>query len=202
MAIDSNILEAPFEQVEIFEEDSEDEVLDKLLTGFEVNSMHLVWVSVDDEFKSIFIDIENIPKIYNRKLSKIILMFDHLNFGKSYLATSPESGEKVNMISLERLLFLSKFLESTTPIDKKRKSYKTYLIKDLRNNLIKIGKSINPQAREKTLQSEMPKMQLIHVIDSNVESDLHKVYQAKRVRGEWFSLLENDIMEIINKYQK
>jgi hypothetical protein len=75
---------------------------------------------------------------------------------------------------------------------------KTYIMIDLTNGYYKIGKSDNPIKREKTLQSEKPMIELLHVIDKNVEAKLHKQYAGKRVRGEWFNLATDDIEEIIN----
>ncbi len=78
-----------------------------------------------------------------------------------------------------------------------------YLMKDLANGYYKIGISNNPEYREKTLQSEKPTIKLITSKDfSNrkialvFESSLHKSYENKRLRGEWFELNEREISEI------
>jgi hypothetical protein len=66
-----------------------------------------------------------------------------------------------------------------------------YLMKDKANGLYKIGKSIDPKHRERTLQSEKPS---IHMVFSAQERDdfneksLHRRYAEHRKRGEWFSL--------------
>ncbi len=70
---------------------------------------------------------------------------------------------------------------------------KTYLMKDFFRGVHKIGKSINPQVRERTLQSEVPTIELIHVIDEDIEKHLHEKFSAKRIRGEWFNLSNNDL---------
>jgi hypothetical protein len=61
-------------------------------------------------------------------------------------------------------------------------------MKDNTTGLYKIGKSKNPEYREKTLQSEKPTIKMIKVFESDIESDLHKEFADVRVRGEWFKL--------------
>lgn len=75
-----------------------------------------------------------------------------------------------------------------------------YLMRDDRNGYYKIGMSNNPNKREKTLQSEQPLITLIwqkafpsRKEASAEESRLHCVFQNQRIRGEWFSLTQNDI---------
>lgn len=75
---------------------------------------------------------------------------------------------------------------------------KIYLMVDTDTGFIKIGRSKNPKTREKTLQSEKPK---IHIICSwtapaFIEKELHNRYRLKRKRGEWFNLTLNDLDEI------
>lgn len=79
-----------------------------------------------------------------------------------------------------------------------------YLMKDLRNNSHKIGISSSPERRERTLQSEQPKTELIAAkkyinrkIALNIEKALHETYKHKRKRGEWFDLDNEDLKEII-----
>ena len=79
------------------------------------------------------------------------------------------------------------------PKNKITVSMKTYLMKDFFRGVHKIGKSINPQIRERTLQSEVPTIELVHVIDEDIEKHLHEKFSAKRIRGEWFNLSNNDL---------
>ncbi len=66
-----------------------------------------------------------------------------------------------------------------------------YLMKDKANGLYKIGKSINPSYRERTLQSEKPSIEMVFNApergDFN-ERSLHLKYAEVRKRGEWFIL--------------
>lgn len=81
-----------------------------------------------------------------------------------------------------------------------RRNY-VYLMKNKRNGLYKIGKSHNPKYREKTLHSQEPEIELIEKweVFSNVEKELHKMFEKKRQRGEWF-LLEHQDIELIKNF--
>lgn len=83
------------------------------------------------------------------------------------------------------------------------KTKKVYLILDSKNNLIKIGQSFNPKVRERTLQGESPKWDIITtwIAPAFVEKELHEKYKHKRIRGEWFKLIFNDLEEI-REYMK
>ena len=75
-----------------------------------------------------------------------------------------------------------------------------YIMQNKRNGYKKIGQSVNPKYREKTLQSEEPEIDLIwkHKVDNmdKYECLLHEKFSGKRLRGEWFDL-ENDDVEYI-----
>jgi len=78
-----------------------------------------------------------------------------------------------------------------------------YLMKDFANGFYKIGISNNPSYREKTLQSEKPTIELMtskqfsnRKVAVAFESSLHKTYENKRLRGEWFELTEKEVREI------
>jgi hypothetical protein len=68
------------------------------------------------------------------------------------------------------------------------KNCHTYIMKNRRNGLYKIGKSVNPKVRERTLQSEDPDIIMVKKWDYEIEKYLHKEYSDYRVRGEWFNL--------------
>jgi hypothetical protein len=64
--------------------------------------------------------------------------------------------------------------------------------------------SNNPEYRERTLQSEKPTIVKLcakefpnRAIAGAFESALHKTFESKRLRGEWFELDDNDITAII-----
>lgn len=75
-----------------------------------------------------------------------------------------------------------------------------YLMHDKRNGYHKIGMSNKPEVREKTLQSEVPAIEMVcskkypsRKIAKAIEAALHNVYAEQRVRGEWFNLSLLDI---------
>lgn len=79
-----------------------------------------------------------------------------------------------------------------------------YLMYDTSNGYFKIGISNDPEYRERTLQSEKPTIEKIcakefpnRIIASAIESALHKAYESKRLRGEWFALDASDVNAII-----
>lgn len=78
-----------------------------------------------------------------------------------------------------------------------------YLMKNYRNGYYKIGRSLNPEYRERTLQAEAPEIGLEFVsplTPSILEGKLHNFFKEKRIRGEWFSLSEKDV-EYIKSYK-
>ena len=77
-----------------------------------------------------------------------------------------------------------------------------YLMRDERTGLVKIGKSQNPQYREKTLQSDNPLIVLVHSWAGlpAEEKALHNEFAEKRVRGEWFQLSDEDIASIKDRF--
>lgn len=79
-----------------------------------------------------------------------------------------------------------------------------YLMVDTTNGYFKIGISNDPEYREHTLQSEKPTIEKLcakeypnRTIASAIESALHKAYESKRLRGEWFALDADDVNAII-----
>jgi hypothetical protein len=74
-----------------------------------------------------------------------------------------------------------------------------YLMEDPRNGAFKIGRSQTPGIRERTLQSEVPETLLRFSIpaEEKHEKELHALFQHRRIRGEWFGLTPNDLLEVI-----
>lgn len=84
------------------------------------------------------------------------------------------------------------------------KSCYVYLMQDEHNGYYKIGISNKPEYREHTLQSEKPSIVLLKAkefpkrpIAEAFESALHKTYEKQRLRGEWFKLSSEDVIDII-----
>lgn len=79
-----------------------------------------------------------------------------------------------------------------------------YLMYDTINFYHKIWISNNPWYRERTLQSEKPSIEMIankqfpsRELALAFEQALHRTYQTKRIRWEWFNLDDNDIFDLV-----
>ena len=70
-----------------------------------------------------------------------------------------------------------------------------YIMKDGHTGLHKIGRSINPSTRERTLQAQVPLLEMIWDCGAMLadEAILHGIFAHKRIRGEWFDLSSEDI---------
>lgn len=78
------------------------------------------------------------------------------------------------------------------------KSGFVYLMRNQRNGFTKIGFSVQPRYREKTLQAEEPEIELLESWSGTRATEwlLHTKFAAKRVRGEWFRLDDYDVIAI------
>lgn len=83
--------------------------------------------------------------------------------------------------------------------EKTKKIQFTYIMKDCNNGLYKIGKSIDPKYREKTLQSEKPSIKMVKQFNVDIEKQLHKEFKNNRVRGEWFNLSKIQVNHICTR---
>ena len=108
-------------------------------------------------------------------------------------------------------LVKSEIVEHKPLIEKAENNFKpsieachVYLMHDTTNDYYKIGISIKPEYREKTLQSDKPTIELIcskeypdRGIAKSIENALHNNYKVKHIRGEWFELNSSDVENII-----
>ena len=83
-----------------------------------------------------------------------------------------------------------------TELAKRNKIIKTYLLADKNTGFFKIGRSVDPFFREKTLQSDCPLIEMVCVTEHDIEKQLHDEYEGKRIRGEWFNLSDKDVSDI------
>ncbi len=80
----------------------------------------------------------------------------------------------------------------------KGKTTKVYVMIDKNTGYYKIGRSTNPNLREKTLQSEKPTIEMIFNKEAkhSDEKKLHEMFKGNRIRGEWFDLNGSDLLKI------
>jgi hypothetical protein len=106
------------------------------------------------------------------------------------------------MRTSEDFINFKKIIKGNDIIEKPviHKESQTYLMKNRRNGLYKIGKSTTPAYRERTLQAEEPEIEMVKVWDDNIEDTLHKKYKKHRVRGEWFKLTKPQVKYICTHY--
>lgn len=73
-----------------------------------------------------------------------------------------------------------------------------YLMKNMATGYYKIGRSNQPQLREKTLQAQEPDVRLVGRFEAQTgyERALHQRYASKRLRGEWFALDYGDLFDL------
>jgi len=147
-------------------------------------------VSSDWAFYQLRPSISGIEKSHKIKWSQIPDLF------QQHFSEEPEWEDVLSFISSE---------EQNIEVKGRLENEEcfVYLMKDLRNNSHKIGISVNPQIRERTLQSEQPRTELLAVkkyvnrkIALAIEKALHDIYSHKRKRGEWFDLDSEDIKEL------
>lgn len=90
------------------------------------------------------------------------------------------------------------------PFETENRDNWIYLMFNPRNSQTKIGHSIRPDTRERTLQAEDPNIEILAawIAPRRTEKELHKKFASKRTRGEWFDLSINDIVEIHKSMEK
>jgi len=90
----------------------------------------------------------------------------------------------------------AKYISSLQKKPKSKQLKSLYLMKDKRaSGFYKIGVSQSPKAREKTLQSEKPSIQMVGNWESlgRYERKWHKFFDNQRKRGEWFKLSNSQV---------
>jgi len=118
-----------------------------------------------------------------------------------------ERGRQIRQyfIEIEKICRTNHFIDyinrmSFIPYLKKTYWFKTYLLRDNKTGMVKIGRATNVGKRLKQIKKINPSTELILVLNKNVELKLHHEYEHKREIGEWFNLTENDIINIKIKH--
>jgi len=112
------------------------------------------------------------------------------------MATSLKGIKKIKLFN--KIDFYRDFFSNNYVINQSVGKEYVYLMLNNDTSLIKIGYSKTPNYRERTLHSQEPSIHLIACWETEKikEKELHKKYNAKKIRGEWFRLTLSDLKEI------
>ncbi len=154
------------------------------------------WIKVTDS-KSLYVEKGRYGGSYaTKEVTANFLMFLNDNYKVEIIRRA--------LLGSDSFKLLFDFYTIATPT-KKIKNCSVYLMKNQRNGHHKIGLSDNPCYREKTLQSQEPEVDLVICkeyesleIAYKIEKELHNKYDDLRLRGEWFDLSIEMVIEIIN----
>ena len=110
----------------------------------------------------------------------------------SYLSESFSIlSENLGNIDTGLIMITSPVIDS---LNNKSCTPKTYIVYNPKSDQIKIGKSISPQHRIRTLETQAgSEFDVLAIIDSNREFELHKKFQKYRTVGEWFNDEDGEI---------
>jgi hypothetical protein len=99
---------------------------------------------------------------------------------------------------IDKVKFLREYFGNRHSLHLMENQNHIYLMLNKRSGLIKIGRSINPRFREKTLQGEEPEIFILSIwaAPREIERELHNKFRDKKKRGEWFKLKSRDMKEI------
>lgn len=142
---------------------------------------------------------DDIINSYRKSLDHIVVIYDgrRSDFEFVFARTAFVTGR------LNQLMQDETERESASDLELLRRSKFDcfiYVMEDLRNKTFKIGRSKTPGKRERTLQSEMPQIVMRFSIPGEEahEKQLHDQFDAKRVRGEWFALTNDDLLWVVD----
>ena len=104
--------------------------------------------------------------------------------------------EKNDEYTKETKSFINSLIQTNTLVS----GQKTYLMYDDITQKFMIGKSYDPDKREKTLCSDRCSIYLVAYCDYDIESVLHSMYSENRVKDEWFNLSTKQVSWIIEYF--
>lgn len=138
-----------------------------------------------------FPNSRSIHKLGNKKY-RIDLILEHLR------KLNKEENQDVILICEEELKKLPKKKRDNSSEQEDLKVGFVYLIKHGSRNEYKIGKTYDPLRREGEIRLQLPeKIKPIHYIEtddpSGIEAYWHNRFKEKRINGEWFKLLGDDV---------
>ena len=118
--------------------------------------------------------------------------------------TIDEITEIIHLYRDQTQKLIHHIIDLNKPRSKNKEKNYIYVMIDHNTGYHKIGRSVKPKHRERTLQSEKPTIDMIVCIksDEKEEDFLHRKFIDKRIRGEWFDLNDKDIEYIKNHLSK
>ena len=88
-----------------------------------------------------------------------------------------------------------------TDVHSNKPNQTVYFIREVGTEFVKIGKSVSPEERLKTLQIGTPhKLELMHIVNSIKydETWFHRHFSKFHISGEWYRLNDFTINEVMN----
>ncbi len=121
---------------------------------------------------------------------------------KKYTASAISWLESIRLAAVRNGAYFLNGTPSGPTRRKKPRPKQTYLMYDAASGYYKIGRSINPAFREDTLAAQIPMIETLATCQIDIERQLHDRFAAKRIRGEWFDLDEEDLMHILERFEQ
>ena len=163
-------------------------------------------VDIADEFKVIHKDLtRTVLRLSTHGLEDEIIESSFTNkMGRTY----PMYLVTYRILTMLETIYLFSGYGDSNKLNKdytpKIKPDKTYIITD-NNGLFKIGCTSNLKTRIKAIQIGNPNfIEFVAIINGGkeVESELHKRFEEYKINGEWFSINEEQIYDVVKSYKK
>jgi hypothetical protein len=187
----------------INEKDTIEINIDIRLYNYGWNNFVYYRISLDTLFQMDYEKIEKYAYEYIEFFNNMGLFLKFTNYGQRILwheiklQDAKEAERAIELMRANEELFVKEM----NKIEYVKPQSKCYILKDKNTGLYKIGKSLNPEFRERTLQSEKPTIKSVKIFKQDHEDELHKRYAKQRVRGEWFKLSKIQLQYICNTYE-
>jgi hypothetical protein len=190
------------------------------INGEELNGT-LIVLNIDEEFRddlvflfsqylssefkglepvSVFNNFQNYTRSFLEKNNRLTITSTEIEKYKdfNFEIVAPDV-KGIHVIPLiQKVDFYRKYFNYSDLTELNTQDDYVYLMLNTKTNLIKIGRSIKPVFRERTLQSQEPEVVLIAKwrAKKEIEKQLHNKFRQKRKRGEWFELAFAELKEL------
>lgn len=171
------------------------------LTFLFAKHLSLKYPSIDliSAFNTLQGKVRQVYEMYNIITQPVTIK--DLNTNRTYMVKGYNGIKTILMI--DKLDFYRDHFQADKYEVNEAKEKCVYLMLNIKNSQIKIGQSIDPKFREKTLMGQEPSIYVVAawIAPVTVEKELHRKFKLKNVRGEWFNLNFQDC-ESIKSYMK